>query len=32
MVDELDALHTRRGILQAAGTLGMGLVGTTRLP
>ena len=31
MADELDALHTRRGILQAAGTLGMGLVGTTRL-
>jgi pyruvate dehydrogenase (quinone) len=31
MADELDALHTCRGILQAAGTLGMGLVGTTRL-
>ena len=31
MADELDALHTRRGILQAAGTPGMGLVGTTSL-
>jgi hypothetical protein len=25
MADELDGLHTRRGILQAAGPLGMGL-------
>src|ERR1700735_3103789 len=31
MTDELDALHTRRGIFQAAGTLGMGLVGTASL-
>jgi pyruvate dehydrogenase (quinone)/pyruvate decarboxylase len=31
MADELDALHSRRGILQAAGTFGMGLVGTASI-
>jgi pyruvate dehydrogenase (quinone) len=31
IANELDSLHTRRGILQAASTLGLGMMGTTGL-